>query len=473
MMFRGTGTFQGGIDLPDRKEATLARAIESAPRPARLLVPLAPCGGAAARPIVEEGARVSAGQTIARAADETGVDILAPLAGRVGPLAEAEIISGGEAARGPAVLIEDVSAPAPLVPLAPLFEWRSADADVLRQRIAAGPLTTSRGRIEPVGGWVERALRKGCRVVIANVVESQPYVTADHRLLAEHGAEVVRGLAILAKAVGARKAMLAVDRRRAGDYRALEEAARACRVVAVAVHPIYPIGNDTILVKVLTGREVPLGGEPLDVRAAVADAGTCLAAYRWVACEAPPLGRVVTVAGEAAGRSGNFHAPFGMECSALAGLPPASGTEQGRDGVPKRDESRLGTPALATPCLLVHGGPMSGRRCTAATVVSPATDGLIAMAPPVPEVAAPCIRCGWCTDHCPARLNVAALNDAYELGRVDRGGPLGAAACVECGVCTYVCPARLPLSQRVKQLKRTLRRMRREMPLFASGRAGR
>ena len=177
--------------------------------------------------------------------------------------------------------------------------------------------------VQPKAVPTTTAIQLGC-AVIANVVESQPYVTADHRLLAEHGADVVRGLAILARAAGARKATLAVDRRRAGDYHALEEAARACGVATVALEPIYPIGNDTILVKVLTGREVPVGGEALDVRAAVADAGTCLAACRWVACDAPPLGRVVTVAGESAVRGGNFYAPFGMECAALAGLPPGT-----------------------------------------------------------------------------------------------------------------------------------------------------
>jgi electron transport complex protein RnfC len=93
-------------------------------------------------------------------------------------------------------------------------------------------------------------------------------------------------------------------------------------------------------------------------------------------------------------------------------------------------------------------------------VVGPATTALLALdgaanhGPP-----SPCIRCGWCTDHCPARLNVAALNDDYELALVDRARRTGVAACVDCGVCTYVCPARLPLTQRVRQLKRAARRL--------------
>jgi electron transport complex protein RnfC len=68
-------------------------------------------------------------------------------------------------------------------------------------------------------------------------------------------------------------------------------------------------------------------------------------------------------------------------------------------------------------------------------------------------------------DHCPARLNVAMLNDAFELSLVDRAALGGALACVECGVCGYICPARLPLTQRVKQLKRQIVALRRAASL--------
>ena len=87
-------------------------------------------------------------------------------------------------------------------------------------------------------------------------------------------------------------------------------------------------------------------------------------------------------------------------------------------------------------------------------VVTPATDALLAIGLTEAEPAGACIRCGWCTDHCPARLNVAALNDAYELGMVDLADRAGVRACVQCAVCSYVCPARLPLTVRVRQLKR-------------------
>ncbi|HUT58002.1 MAG TPA: 4Fe-4S dicluster domain-containing protein [Phycisphaerae bacterium] len=443
MIFGRHGTFTGGIDLPDLKQAVVARRIVAADRPPRLRVPLAPCGGAPARMVLSAPAHVSAGQKIAQAADESGVDVHAPLTGRIGEPTEAEVICARGAFISPAIEITELGPVEPIVPTAPVFDWRTAGAELLREKIAAGPLTTARPRMRRLARWVEDARRCDCRFLIANVVEPQPHAAADHRLLAEHGTEVIRGLAMLSMATGARETILAVDSRRTGSYRRLEVAARACGVSTVALPPKYPVGNDTIIVKVLTRREVPIGGESFDVGVAVTDAATCFAAYRWVACEAPPLGRVVTVSGGAAAQPGNYYVPFGTECGELAGQA---------DG------------------LLVHGGVMSGHMCSPATVVTAATDAVLAIAREPAVAAAPCIRCGWCTDHCPARLNVAALNDIYELGRVERSERAGVLACVECGVCTYVCPARILLSQRVKQLKRVVFGLRERIPLFTTER---
>ena len=160
--------------------------------------------------------------------------------------------------------------------------------------------------------------------------------------------------------------------------------------------------------------------------AAVVSAAACLAVCRWVAGGVPPTHRVVTVSGEPAGETGNFLVPLGTACTELA----------------------------AGPRTLIHGGPMVALQCTENAVVTPATDALLAIGVTEAEPAGACIRCGWCTDHCPARLNVSALNDAYELGMVDLADRAGVRACVQCAVCSYVCPARLPLTARVRQLKR-------------------
>jgi electron transport complex protein RnfC len=185
-------------------------------------------------------------------------------------------------------------------------------------------------------------------------------------------------------------------------------------------------------VAILTGEETPPGQGTMHVKSAVIDVATCVAAYDWLANGLPPTCRTVTVAGERIAKPGNYLVPFGTPCSHLAGgaKPP-----------------------------LLHNGPMVAIRCADDAVVGPATDAVLAIQTADTARRRPCIRCAWCWDHCPARLNVAALNDDFELNRIAHARRLDACACVECGICTYICPAKLPLAQRVKQLKRAIYRM--------------
>jgi len=440
MLFRRYGSFAGGIDLPDEKQPTLDRAIEPYRPAGRIRVPLAPCDSKVASALVEVGEQVRPGQRIAKTASRTGVDVFSPLGGRVVGLTTAEVAAGDEFLPCPAVEIAPDDRWTGIGPQASVFDWRSSDCTGLRERLASGSLTTFRRPTEALMRWINRARSKGCETLVANVMECQPYVTADHRLLVEHGPDVIRGLAILGRAIEAKDIILAADSRRTGDYQRLSEAGTAHKIARIALPRKYPTGADPMLIKVLTRREVPPGGSTMDVGAAVIDAATCFAVYRWAACDVPPTGRVVTVAGPNAPNAGNYWVPFGTRCLEL---------------VAEADQP------------VIHNGPMSGIRCSPEAVVSPSTNAVLALAAPAPAPASACIRCSWCTDHCPARLNVALLNDAFELGRIDQARKLIAPACVECGVCTYVCPARLPLSQRVKQLKRAIRGIETSMPLFA------
>jgi electron transport complex protein RnfC len=192
------------------------------------------------------------------------------------------------------------------------------------------------------------------------------------------------------------------------------------------------MGADTILAKVLTRRETPPGAATMAVGSAILDAATCLAVWRWVCRGRRTLERVVTVAGPRVREPANYLVPFGARCTDLV------------------------APDDRQEALLVHGGPMAGVPCDERAVVTSATAAVLALEADPPPLSTPCIRCGWCTDHCPARLNVAALNDAFELALPETARRAQPAACVECGVCSYVCPARLPLAHRVKQLKRRL-----------------
>ena len=426
MGLRRYGTFTGGIDLPDEKQPAADIPIRRRGPLQRLRVPLAPCGGEPAEPIVRPGQCVEAGERLARATDDGEVDIFAPLSGQVGAVVTAETPGPGGFETRPALEMIHLDTPQAIGPVHANFHWESADEETLRDRIASGALVTCRRRARPLTEWIDAARQAPCTLLVCNVMEGQPIVSSGHRMLVEYGDQIATALAMLAKVVGADEAAIVVDQRRTGDYIRVVTAASANDIDLIALPHKYPIGADAILAYVLTRREVPLGGGTMDIGVAVTDAATCLAVYGWVAGGLRPTGRVVTVAGPGVERPSNVYVPFGATCADLIKDP-------------------------AGPIL--HGGPMVGMRCTDDTVVTPTTDAVLAVPVPAAPLPSPCIRCGWCTDHCPARLNVSALNDAFELGHIKQARRLGAVACVGCGVCSYICPARLPLAQRLKQLR--------------------
>ncbi len=430
------GTFSGGIDLADEKDGTIDSPVAPAGRLKRIRVPLAPVDTNAAEPTVRIGQHVSRGELIAEALSASQVNIFAPLAGRVSGFCTVMLPAQPTGWReSPAVELTDLDHPGNIEPLTENFDSLAADDHSLRLRIAEGSLVTFNQSTVSLSEWIASAKKADVDTLIANVMENTPFVTADHRLLAERGLEVVRGLAILARAIGAARVILAVDHRRIDDYRSAVAPARLYGINHIALAHKYPIGAEAILTKVLTRRRVRPGADSLQVGVAVTDAATCHATYRWVACGELPTARVVTVAGPKVNKPVNLLVPFG------------AGVEDILESAEAGSESRF-----------VYGSAMTGRHLVSGAVVSSATNALLAMEPTRRQSPTQCIRCGWCGDNCPARINVAALNDDFELGRTAAAQRKNAQACIECGICSYVCPARLPLMQRVRLLKQAIKR---------------
>ena len=414
--------------MPGEKQATLNRAIEACDPLESLRVPLGPCGGSVARPLVSVGQRVSAGDRIAEAA-AGGVDIFAPLDGVVRAITSAAVADGRDLFTVPAIELADLSTPAGVPEAEETFAWQEAEAATLQSRLAQGQLSVHHLRNESLVRWISHLHTTGCRHLILNGMEHEPFVTASHRLLVEHGQEVVAGLALLARAAEIHNdnVLLAVDAERADAYGLLDSPLSDYAITRIALPRVYPIGADPILAKVLIRKEVPYGGSLHDIQAAVIDPATCFAAYRWVACSQRLLGRVVTVAGDAQLSPSNRFVPFGAAAAALANTPEAT---------------------------VLLGGPMTGLPSREDAVIGPTTDAVVSLTTRPHVASAQCIRCGWCRDHCPVGLHVSMLNDRYELAQLARAGRDGAMSCLACGVCSYVCPAQLPLTDRVSQLAR-------------------
>ncbi len=433
MVWRRFATFKGGIVLPEEKRSTRSRSIVAPKAAANLLIPLDVCGLGNVRPLVEAGQMVSAGQQIALAGKR--VPVFSPTDGIIAGAAAAMLAGQGGAKQSPALeIVPSQGAAGKLAApqAAAADRSRAADGDAIIQRIAEGGLFTFGRSVLPLADWLAAARSAKVDTIIANGLENEPFLTGECRILREHGAAIVEALAIIARAIGAARQALAVDAQCSRYYANAAQAAEAAGIEALAIEPKYPVGHPVLLTHIIARRAVPPGGEPVDVRTAVLNVATLFAISRWLSTSTPPTHRVITIAGKGVGESGNYLLPLGTPVSAaleIAGFDPAS------------------------PASLWCGGPLTGAQGELSQVIGPATSAILALEGAGQAAASVCIRCGWCTDQCPVQLNVAELNDLFELGQVAPAGEYDVQACIGCGVCSYICPACIPLTHRVSRLK--------------------
>jgi electron transport complex protein RnfC len=76
---------------------------------------------------------------------------------------------------------------------------------------------------------------------------------------------------------------------------------------------------------------------------------------------------------------------------------------------------------------------------------------------PVPPPAQACIRCGLCSEVCPASLLPQQLFWYAQAEDMERLQAHNIFDCIECGACSYVCPSKIPLVQYYRAAKGQIR----------------
>lgn len=417
--------FRGGIHPPEHKEATASSPIVRAPLPERLYVPMSQHLGAPCVPTVAAGDRVSRGQAIGAVDAMVSAPVHSPVDGVVSEVVTRLTIAG---LRGATVVIQPdgVQDYESFVPV--------EDGDVRRVVRAAGVVGLG-GAAFPSA--VKLSPPKGLEVstVIINGCECESYLTCDHRLMLETPERVVRGARIIAETIGAKRIVIGVEDNKPDAVAALRAVA-GDDVEVRAFVTRYPQGAEKQLIWSVLGREVPHGKLPAAAGALVHNVATAAVIADAVDLHKPLMERVVTVTGRVA-RPGNYLVLLGTPVSALI---DAAG---GFVGEVRR---------------VVAGGPMTGPALASLDVpVMKGTSGIVALsaADAAPEVDGdqPCIRCGRCSEACPAFLQpfqIAMLANRRDYTASEQFHPID---CIECGACSYVCPTKRPLVQLIRLAK--------------------
>jgi electron transport complex protein RnfC len=439
--FFGRRTFSHGIHPPESKEATRGLPIQQFPFAPLMIVPLSQHIGKPALPIVQEGTEVQRGQMIAKPDGFMSVAIHAPASGRIRRIAPSPSIHGK---MEPAFFLEPFSASTQEVFDGIPVDAESATSEQIITAIQMAGVVGLGGAGFPTHAKVQIPVGKFVDTLVINGAECEPYLTADHRVMLEHAADVMKGILYLMRATSAKSAIIAVEANKQDAADSLRGAIPPQTAITVAVLPAkYPQGAEKMLITTLLDRVIPSRGLPLDVHAICVNVGTAAELGKLLPHGMGLQERVITVGGPAIKKPGNYRVPIG---TTLRFILETVGTEQELSSV-------------------VLGGPMMGTSASNLDIpITKGSTGVIAFTERETgrikeRTLYPCIRCGDCVDACPIFLNPSKLGLLAQHGRhQEMADQYHLMDCFECGCCTYVCPAHIPLVQHFRGAKANVRK---------------
>ena len=406
--------------------------------PDELVLPLRQHAGKPAKVCVKPGDRVERGDKVGEADGFMSVPVHASAAGTV---LDIDWWPHPDGSMAEAVRIK-VDRFAPQVPRPRLVpHWWGLTREQVVKAVQEAGVVGLGGAAFPT--HVKLAPPKDFKVhtLIINGAECEPYLTSDHRTMVEYPERVHFGVRVMMHAVGVDKCVIGVELNKPDAIEALRRTVP--RDLDITILPLmvkYPQGAEKMLIRAVTGVEVPSGKLPVSVGVIVQNVGSVSAIAEVFETGLPLVERIVTVSGHGLRKPANLIVPVGTKLRDL--LTYCEGI----------------TPDAAE---VIMGGPMMGQALSDLNApVIKGTTGIVVLEKRETRDAEvfPCIHCGRCLDACPVFLNPSLLGDFARTQQYEAMVDLHIADCMLCGSCSYVCPSNIPLSQLFQASKLALKR---------------
>lgn len=431
----GSTVFKGGIHPDYHKELTATMAVTVMKAPEKVVIPLQQHIGAPCEPLesIEVGTEVKTGQKIAQSSGFVSAPIHATVSGKITAIGPYNHPLGRPVQ---AITIESDGEEKWDESITPPGNPENLSPEEIRQIVKEAGIVGLGGATFPAHVKLSPPPEKKIDVVVLNGAECEPYLTADHRVMLEKPEEIVFGLKMMIKALGAEKGIIGIEDNKADAIKVIEQMVAEEENISVAsLHTKYPQGAEKMLIQVTTGRIVPSGGLPLDVGVVNHNVGTAVAISDAVREGKPLIERVLTVTGSGINRPSNLLVRIGTLVSDV--IEHCGGLKE-------------------ETLKLISGGPMMGLAQPSPDIpVIKGTSGILALTGVDIYLAesSPCIRCAKCVDQCPVQLMPTSIAQAAEHNLFKKAEKLHAMDCFECGCCAYVCPSKIPLTQWIRVAK--------------------
>jgi electron transport complex protein RnfC len=431
---------KGGVHPPESKKMTSHLAIEEMGDPDELEIILGQHIGAPCTPTVALRDEVKEGDMIGEVVKGLGVPLHTSVAGKIKAFASS---AHPMRVSAPSItIVTDHDAPAAQYTVG---DWSSLSSEELLKKVHGAGIIGIGGAGFPSHVKLSPPPDNPVDTLILNGAECEPYITADHRQMLEHSAEIVEGAKVILKILGIKDCHIGIESNKPDAIKAMSEAAAAASTAEfnIMVNPLqvkYPQGSEKQLIQSITGRKVPGFALPSAVGVVVHNVSTTKAIYDAVVLSKPLYEKIVTISGKGIKRPANLRVKVGTRIREIV---------EYLGGV---------TPELSK---IIMGGPMMGFAVSSLDIpVTKTTSSVLFLAEDEIDTNShsQCIRCGWCLEACPMGLEPKEIAIHVEAGRPEDTGQFGVFECFECGCCAYVCPAKRPLVQFIRLAKMKAKR---------------
>ncbi len=423
-----------GVKMAHNK-FTAASPVETVPLPAKVIIPLQQNIGAPCKALAKRGDKVLTGQKIGDSDRFVKAPVHATISGEISGTTRVVNPPTGQPVEA---LIITSDGEDNWVEIEPPKDLEALSIEEILGKIAEAGLVGLGGATFPT--HVKLAPPKDTTIdtIILNGCECEPFITSDYRVMLEYGEQVLSGLNIIRKVLSPENVYIAIEDNKEDAIDHFEKLIVSMGLKdAFKIIPLkskYPMGAEKVLTEVILGKQVPLGGLPLNIGVVVHNVSTAKAIHDAVLENRPFVERVITVTG-AVKNPKNLLVRLGTP---LSNLIDYCG---GIDG--SASEVILGGPMMGisqfdldfpltkgTNCILVKEGRQVRER--------------------------DCISCGACLEVCPMHLTPTMFVKYVKAGRYDDCKENYIDDCFECGTCAYVCPANIPIVQYNKVAKSEL-----------------
>lgn len=425
-------SFHGGVHPPENKTQSTRLPIGSLALPEKLVLPLRQHIGTIPKVKVAVGDYVLKGQLIAEAEGSVSAAIHAPTSGTIKAIDNA-------------IIPHPSGLPDQCVTISPdgkdtwierhPQDWKNGDINKLIASLRLSGIVGLGGATFPTQVKLRKNGKSEIHTLVINAAECEPYITCDDMLMRERNDQIVLGIQVAQRLLGAANVVVGIEDNKPEAIEAMQTATANSDIQIKVVPTLYPSGDGRRLIQLVLGKEIPHDKRATEVGIQVFNVATVVALYRYYEFGEPSLSRIVSMTGNVV-QPQNFEVLFGTP---LMHLVHAAGGA-------KPDTSHF-----------IMGGPMMGFNLPSTEVpITKAANCIIAASPtlfaPQPP-AMPCIRCARCADACPVSLQPQELYWFAKADNFEKAQDYNLFDCIECGACSYVCPSNIPLVQYYRYAK--------------------